>query len=111
MVRGTPFFNGEIVTEVSHRALGFDLILKQERVFRNRFGQDIFEDILHLAPPVSKPDHAFLERARTIAQDVLEFALAQAPDKAKEGIELALTNINQVSPSPLFNFVRESRKD
>ena len=51
-VKGTRFFNGEIVTEVCHRALGFNLILKQQRVFRNNFGQSIFEDILHFSPPI-----------------------------------------------------------
>jgi hypothetical protein len=109
MVRGTPFFNGEIVAEIGYRALGFDLILKQERVFRNRFGQDIFEDILHFSPPMSDPGNSFLECTRTIARDVLELAFVQAPDKAKEGIELAITKVNQVRPSPLFNF-RETQR-
>ncbi len=109
MVRGTPFFNGEIVAEIGHRALGFDLILKQERVFRNRFGQNIFEDILHFSLPTNSPGNSFLEPARTIARDVLELAFAQAPDKAKEGIELALTKVNLVHPSPLFNFQETQR--
>jgi hypothetical protein len=109
MVRGTPFFNGEIVAEIGYKALGFDLILKQERVFRNRFGQDIFEDILHFSPPESNPDNSFLERARAIARDVLELAFAQAPDKAKEGIELAIAKVNHVRPSTLFNFQATQR--
>ena len=50
MVKGTRFFNGEIVAEICHRSLGFNLILKQQRVFRNSFGQSIFEDILHFSP-------------------------------------------------------------
>jgi len=104
MVRGTPFFNGEIVAEVAHRALGFDLILKQERVFLNRFGQSIFEDILHFSPPASDPDKLFLAHARKVAQDVLEAAYSVTSDEAKEGIKSALANIGQVRPSPIFNF-------
>lgn len=103
MVRGTPFFNGEIVAEVAHRALGFDLILRQERVFLNRFGQSIFEDILHFSLPSSDPGKLFLAHARKVAQDVLEATHSVASDEAKEGIELALTNIDKVRPSPIFN--------
>jgi hypothetical protein len=102
-VRGTRFFNGEIVAEVAHRALGFDLILKQERVFLNRFGQSIFEDILHFSLPASDTGRLFLEPAREVAQDVLEAAYSAASDGAKEGIESALTDIDQVRPSPIFN--------
>ena len=110
-VRGTGFFNGEIVTEVACRALDFDLLLKQERVFRNRFGQNIFEDILHFSPPVSDPGHSFLELARTIARDTLELALPRVPDKAKEDVESALANIKKVHPSPLFNLVKVVNKE
>jgi hypothetical protein len=108
-VRGTPFFNGEIVTEVAHRALGFDLILKQERVFLNRFGQDIFEDILHFSPPASDPGTSFLEPAREIAQDVLEAAYPVAPDEVKKGIASALANIERVRPSPVFDLSKVCR--
>jgi len=108
-VRGTPFFNGEIVAEVAHRALGFDLILRQERVFLNRFGQSIFEDILHFSPPTSSPGMSFLELARKVAQDVLEATHSVASDGAKEGIGLALANIDQVRPSPIFNLSKVCR--
>lgn len=102
-VRGTSFFNSEIVAEVAHRALGFDLVLKQERVFLNRFGQSIFEDILHFSPPISGPGTLFLEPARRIAQDVLEATYPVASGKAKEGIESALAAIDRILPSPMFN--------
>jgi hypothetical protein len=106
MVRGTPFFNGEIVAEVAHRALGFDLILRQERVFLNRFGQNIFEDILHFVPPSSAPDRLFLAHARKVAQDVLESTHSVPSGEAKEGIESALANIDKVRPSPIFDLAK-----
>jgi hypothetical protein len=106
MVRGTPFFNGEIVAEVAHRALGFDLILRQERVFLNRFGQNIFEDILHFLPPSSDPDRLFLAHARRVAQDVLESTHSVPSGEAKEGIESALANIDKVRPSPIFDLAK-----
>lgn len=106
MVRGTRFFNGEIVAEVAHRAMGFDLILRQERVFLNRFGQSIFEDILHFSPPANDPGTLFLGPARKVAQDVLEAAYSVATDEAKEGTKSALTNIGQVRPSPIFSLLK-----
>jgi hypothetical protein len=89
--------------------LGFDLILRQERVFQNRFGQSIFEDILHFSLPAGAPGESFLESAREAAQDVLKAAYPVAPDKAKEGIKSALANIDKVRPSPIFNLSQACR--
>ena len=103
-VNGTRFFNGEIVAEVCHRALGFNLILKQQRVFRNSFGQSIFEDILHFSPPVEHPLlEVYLEKARKVAQETLETSYSTVPEKSKKDIKLAVENIYNVHPSPLFN--------
>lgn len=103
-VKRTRFFNGEIVTEVCHRALGFNLILKQQRVFRNSFGQSIFEDILHFSPPIKYPPHGvYLEIARRIAQETLEKSYSTAPEQSKNDIRLALKNISDVHASPLFD--------
>ncbi|MCK6624224.1 MAG: hypothetical protein L6R45_03490 [Anaerolineae bacterium] len=106
-VLGTPFFNGEIVAEIAYRALGFDLMLKQERVFLNRYGQNIYEDILHFSPPTREMAGAFLECARDVAQEVLEAAYLKAPEKARVDIKSTLENINTVQPSPLFNLLLE----
>ncbi len=104
MVRGTRFFNGEIVTEIAHQASGFNLILKQQRMYRNNFGQDIFEDILHFSPPRSKPSPEMsLEVARMISQEVLERSYTRVPEKSKSDIKLALKNICAINPSPLFD--------
>ena len=102
-VKGTKFFNGEIVAEIAHRVLGFDLILRQERVFLNRFGQSIFEDILHFSPPTGELGSEFLADARGVAGDVLEATYLAAPDNAKEYIKSAIEGIEVVKPSPIFN--------
>jgi len=103
MVRRTPFFNGEIVAEIAHRALGLDLILRQERRFMNRFGQNIFEDILHFSPPTNSSSTLYLASAKKVAQDVLETTYSVASSEVKQGIGLALSNIDKVQPSPIFN--------
>lgn len=103
-VRGTAFFNGEIVAEVAHRALGLELVLKQERVFLNRYGQNIYEDILHFSLPPS-PVQIFLEGARNVAQDVLKAAYLTASEEAKADIRSALVCVDTIQPSPLFNLL------
>jgi hypothetical protein len=103
MIRGARFFNGEIVGEVAYRALGFDLVLRQERAFTNRFGERILEDILHFKPPAHAPNADFLEHAREVAKDILKNVCELAPDKSQDDIRDALRVLANVSPSPLFN--------
>jgi len=105
-VRGTKFFNGELVTEVAHEVLGFDVILRQERVFVNRYGQKIFEDILHFSPPGNNSHGELLADARKVAERVLEAAYDFAPAKARIDLELAIDQVEAVRPSPLFNLTK-----
>ncbi len=101
-VRGTRIFNGEIVAEVAHRVMGFPLILRQERVYLNRFGQYIFEDILHFLPPTSGVSDGFLTGAKEVAREVLEAAYPTAPKEARNDIKAAIEEIETVKPSPIF---------
>ncbi|MBF0538464.1 MAG: methyltransferase [Nitrospirae bacterium] len=102
-IRGIAFYNGEIVGEVAHRALGFNLILRQERVFRNRFGQDIYEDILHFVPKKKTESLTFIEQARTVAQEVLESAYLINHDEPRNEIKQALQHIEEIKPSPYLD--------
>ena len=102
-VRSTRIFDSEIVAEIAHRVLGFDLILKQERVFLNRFGQNIFEDILHFSPPQNSINDKFLTKARKLAREVLETTYFTAPEKARNDIKSAIDRIETVKPSPIFD--------
>lgn len=101
-VRGTSFNNGEIVAEVAHRALGFDLILRQERVFLNRFGQNIYEDILHFLPSQNTYNMPILERARNVSLEVLEVSYQAASEDVKNDIKSAIKGIEDIDPSPVF---------
>ena len=88
---------------MAHKALGIDLFLRQERVFLNRFGQHIYEDILHFAPSSYVANDTFLDDARAVAKLALSAAHLNAPDDAKPDLELALANIDSISPSLMFN--------
>ena len=100
-VRGTAFFNGELVAEVAVRGVGLTIERRQERVFRNRFGIDVYEDILHFRAPTQTPErHDSLKVARSIAAEALSAARSRVPDKERDGLDDALSRFNEVMPSP-----------
>ncbi len=104
-VRGTPFYNGQIVSEIANRAAGFDLARRQERWFRNQFGQTIYEDILHFKlgkSPINYSD-CLLPNTRRVAESALQAAFDSTPKTAHADIEAALLDVNKVLPSPLFD--------
>lgn len=101
-VRGTPFLNGELVAEIGVRSVGLVMDRRQERVFRNRYGTDIYEDILHFRSSGEVPDEGLcLTGARQIAGETLSNARSVAPDVELPGLEDALARLSSVSPSPL----------
>lgn len=81
-ILGVPFFNGEIVSEIADKLTCIKLIEKQERKFRNKFGQLIYEDILHFAnlPHRSKPTVT----AATLAADFLSKGLEYTEEKSTQ---------------------------
>ena len=101
-VRGTRFFNGELVTEVAVKGAGLRLDMRQERVFRNRYGTDIYEDILHFRATNEIPDEEFsLTTARRIAAQVLSVSRPLAPPDQRPGLDDAIARVDRVSPSPI----------
>ncbi|MBF0488005.1 MAG: methyltransferase [Nitrospirae bacterium] len=101
-VRGVPFLNGEIVARLAIDAVGYRLLLRQERVFINRFGQQIYEDILHFEK-FHGPFIDSQERARTVADRILRQGLVHAIYGAVRGDLLdAIEKVAIVPPSPHY---------
>ena len=101
-VRGTRFFNGELVAEIAVRGLGLRIETRQERVFRNRYGTEIYEDVLHFRTMNEVPDDdACLAKARSIAGRILTATRSIVPCKERAGLEAAITLIDDASPSPM----------
>lgn len=102
-VCGTPFYNGAIFMNLASK-LGFQLPMRQERKFKNRFGKLIIEDIIHLHPPVGKlrqgesPDSV----AREVSLKALQDSLDTVPQKSRRLLEQAIRNVNDIHPSPVF---------
>jgi len=99
-VRGTPLPNGEIVALLATKCAGLRLRTRQERVFKNKFGLKIFEDILHFTG-VEQVKSPFAD-PRLIGKLVLESALKVAPLTAAVDIRQALDRIFEVRSSPIF---------
>ena len=73
-IRGISFQNGSLVTSLAVLC-GFHLVLRQERKFTNKFGDLIYEDILHLLPDLADCSFA-LSESYAVAQEFLRNALA-----------------------------------
>lgn len=100
-VRGVPFYNGRLIASVGE-VTGFDLVTRQERVFTNRFGQAIFEDILHFVRSENKKADTLTE-ARRAATSSLEDAVEGAAGEVRHDILEAIKSASLVLPSPLYN--------
>ncbi len=99
-VRKTPFFNGEIVARLAVHSAGYRLEARQERVFQNRFGEMIFEDILHLS---QRPPNGVTTPAAEIAREALTAARSRAPEESLSDLNSAIEMLGVVEPSPIYN--------
>lgn len=100
-VRKTRFFNGEIMAALASRGVGLSFASRQERVFMNRFGEQIFEDILHF--DVKKDSDLKPEGPRAIAREFLEKARTRTPQESLGDLEEALSLVNEVQVSPIYD--------
>lgn len=95
----TPFYNGDIVSRLGNRCIGLPVEKRQERMFVNRFGATIIEDIVHFRNTDSLPQNV---EPAVVAEEALCFAYDHALEASKPAIREALNKIGTVQPSPLF---------
>lgn len=99
-VRSSPFYNGRIVEDLLCGLNGFAQEAKRERRFLNKFGNAIIEDILIYR----KTDRVSIkDMGRAVAVRHLENALEGAHDGVRPDILAALSECEQVTPSPYFS--------
>ncbi|RKZ77368.1 MAG: hypothetical protein DRR19_28035 [Candidatus Parabeggiatoa sp. nov. 1] len=101
-VKKTPFFNGNLIIDICKQTGIFNVVHKNERHFRNKFGTTIYEDILVLQPnaSVEKTD----DIARSVAHSHLTDAIFRTPTESKEDLLKAIDSVNKVTGSPLFKY-------
>jgi SAM-dependent methyltransferase len=99
-VRKTVFLNGEIVAGLAVRCAGFHFPSRQERVFQNRFGEMIYEDILHFT--LHPQNGRAVVSPSELAREILTAALKRTPADSASDLHDALKRIDEVPPSPLY---------
>ncbi len=108
-VRGISFRNGELVATITLGGAGFELEMRQERGFKNKFGETIYEDILHLAPNKNGVlvGEVF---ARSIAEWILQEASQEADEDIQSEVQEAKERATIVPKSPIFKASLTPRK-
>ena len=102
-VHKTAFYNGQILESLATEALDFCIHLRQERAFVNRFGKNIYEDILHLSPlPSSRSKKSIIDDARCISKDILSKAMERSPRDRRHYLRDAISRVDQVDASPIL---------
>jgi len=101
-VRKTAFYNGKIIIDICQKTELFSVKHSDERVFKNKFGKMIYEDILVLKPNNSLANTDVI--AKKVALSHLESAIERAPLESKEDLNKAISTIDNVSQSPIFEY-------
>ncbi len=106
-VLGTPFYNAAIVEQIALRTGFFDISLRQQRVFTNRFGEAIREDILNLCKKsYSSDENIATSVGRSVSHNALKKASQIVPKKNREDLLEAMAQINSINGTPIFNSTR-----
>lgn len=101
-VRKTAFYNGDIVCDLALKSGLFNLNHRAERVFKNKFGGNIIEDILVFKPSASVADTGRI--AKDVAIDHLKKAALSVSNEAKNDLHDAIDSVDKVESSPIFQY-------
>jgi DNA modification methylase len=99
-VKKTNFMNGEIVAEIACSCSNAKLLNRQERVFINRYGLNIYEDILHFSS--SKYIENPVQKAKEVAYKLLTSVLPLTPMESITDLYNAIEKIDDMQPSSLL---------
>lgn len=103
-VLGAPFYNADLLERIARESGLFGIVLRQKRVFINRFGQEIREDVLNLKRMNHISDDMVpLTLGRLVARDALKTASSVVNHDNRTLLYEAIERVNEVEGSPLFN--------
>ena len=103
-VLGAPFYNARILDQVAQQSGMFEVVLRQKRVFVNRFGKAIREDILNLSKlSYVRDDNLSLAVGRAIARAALTTALSTVPEKNSALLHEAIDRVDETEGTSLFD--------
>jgi len=105
-VLGIDFFNSKLVYDIITKIFDLTLIIRQERFFQNRYGETIYEDILHFRnnKKNSVLDEGVIKNAaRKIAQSYFEQIIATcAESETQLLLQDAISCINHIRESSFY---------
>jgi hypothetical protein len=82
----------------------FEVALRQKRIFVNRFGKAIREDILNLAKVRHLCDATIATTVgRAVARDALNAAVSLVPQENSTFLVEALERVDDIKGTPLFD--------
>ncbi len=99
----TPFFNADIVARLACESGMFGLALRQQRVFKNRYGEPIREDVLSLRKEGHGNAVMLTALGRSVARDFLHSALQCVPKKNRTLLVDAIDRIDRIDGTPIFD--------
>lgn len=103
-VLGVPFYNADMLERIAQESGLFNVVLRQQRLFLNRFGQRIREDILNLQKVLSaRYETNALTLGRTVAHSAFEASLPTVPEKNSTLLQDAIDRINLTEGTPIFD--------
>jgi len=103
-VLGLPFYNADILDRLATESGLFSVVLRQKRVFLNRFGQAIQEDVLNLERARYVSDRTIpLALGRKVAHEALKAALSAVSKENRQLLQEAVERVNEIEGTPLFD--------
>ena len=103
-VLGVPFNNTAIVENIIAGCNLFEIVLRQQRVFTNRFGQLIREDILNLRRTSREhSDEPVTSLGRSAAAEALYCAQTTVPDRDHKLLIEAISRVDRIPGTPIFD--------
>lgn len=102
-VLGVPFYNADIIRKIAVNSCLFDLVQTQQRVFLNRFGKSIREDILNLVKKDRSENSVRNKVAKSVAREALENGRKSVTEKNRDALLDVLSGMNNIHGTPIFN--------
>lgn len=105
-VLGAPFYNADIVEQLAVQSGTFELALRQKRMFNNRFGDTIREDILNLRRDAYTANSEMPSIVgHSVARQALSAASGAVSDGNRDLLADAVEQIDRIQGTPIFNSV------
>lgn len=101
MVRKTPFYNSLILGDLINEFNSLQLESVMERTFKNRYGENIKEDIL-VVGKVPGHDNCDESTFYNVGINNIKKALAYAPSDAKNGLLEIINEKGTIKESPIY---------